>query len=120
MRILLVEDHADTREGLRRLLERAGHRVQAAGSCADALTTAERMELGRSDVIVGDVGLPDGDGLELMQAMKKRHACRAFALTGWDRPDDLDRYKAAGIDRAFIKPVDLTGLLGALESLAAA
>src|SRR3954471_4293043 len=110
MRILLVEDHHDTREGLRRMLERSGHHVKGAGTCADALILAAEMSIGRLDVIVSDVGLPDGDGVELMQTVMSRHACRAVALTGWGEDEDLKRYAAAGIDRSFVKPVDVAVL----------
>jgi CheY-like chemotaxis protein len=118
VRILLVDDHADMRDGLRRLLERRGHQVRAAQSCADARAVAAEMAAGGGlDVIVGDVGLPDGDGVELMRAIMQRHGCRAVALTGWGEPADLRRYAAAGIDRAFIKPVDLEAFFKGLETL---
>jgi two-component system NtrC family sensor kinase len=117
MRILVVDDHADTREGLRRMLERSGHHVKGAGTCADALATAAEMSAGRLDVVVSDVGLPDGDGVELMQTIMSRHACRAVALTGWGGADDLKRYAAAGIDRSFVKPVAVAELLAALDAL---
>jgi DNA-binding response OmpR family regulator len=116
-RILLVEDHVDTRVGLRRLLQQQGFHVQGAGSCADALVMAADMSAGRLDVIVSDVGLPDGDGVELMRTVMTRHACRAVAMTGWGAPEDLRRYADAGIDRSFVKPVDVTVLLAALEAL---
>jgi DNA-binding NtrC family response regulator len=121
LRILLVDDHADTRDGLRRLLERRGHHVRAAESCASARAVAAEMA-GDSglDVMVSDVGLPDGDGVALMQGIMRRHACRAVALTGWGDPADLRRYAAAGITRAFIKPVDLDALFKTLETLVGA
>ena len=118
-RVLLVEDHADTREGLRRLLQLHGFHVRTAGCCADALLVAAEMSAGRLDVVVGDVGLPDGDGVELMRTIMSRHACRAIALTGWGDDADLRRYRDAGIDRSFVKPVDLAVLLSALEALVA-
>ena len=117
MRILLVEDHTDTREGLRRMLERSGHHVKGAATCADALIMAAEMSVGRLDVVVSDVGLPDGDGVELMQTIMSRHACRAVALTGWGSPEDLQRYEAAGIDRWFIKPIEVDALVRALDAL---
>ena len=117
MRILLVDDHDDTREGLRRMLERSGHHVQGAANCADALVLAAEMSVGRLDVIVSDVGLPDGDGVELMRTVMSRHACRAVAVTGWGGKDDLSRYADAGIDRWFIKPIEVVELIQALEAL---
>jgi two-component system CheB/CheR fusion protein len=119
MRILLVDDHADTRDGLRRLLERRGHHVRGAGSCAAGLAVAAEMAAGGGlDVIVGDVGLPDGDGVELMQAVMRRYDCRAVALTGWGGPDDLRRYAAAGIARTLVKPINIESLFEALDALA--
>jgi DNA-binding response OmpR family regulator len=117
IRILVVDDHADTREGLRRMLQRSGHHAQGAGTCADALVAAAEMSVGRLDVVVSDIGLPDGDGVELMRTIMSRHACRAVALTGWGGVDDLKRYEEAGIDRSFIKPVAFSELLKALDAL---
>ena len=113
----MVDDHSDTRDGLRRVLERSGHHVQSAANCADALIMAAEMSVGRLDVVLCDVGLPDGDGVELMQTIMSRHACRAMAVTGWGAAEDLKRYAEAGIDRWFIKPLDVGELLKALEAL---
>jgi DNA-binding response OmpR family regulator len=117
MRILIVEDDRDTREGLRRLLERGGHHVKGAGTCADALIVAAEMAVGRLDVVVSDVGLPDGDGLELMRTIMSRHTCRGIAVTGWGGADDVKRYETAGIDRWFVKPIEVGDLVKALEAL---
>jgi two-component system CheB/CheR fusion protein len=76
------------------------------------------MAGGGLDVIVGDVGLPDGDGVELMQAVMRRYDCRAVALTGWGGPDDLRRYAAAGIARTLVKPINIESLFEALDALA--
>ena len=99
------------------MLERSGHHVQGAANCADALVLAAEMSVGRLDVIVSDVGLPDGDGVELMRTVMSRHACRAIAVTGWGGKDDLSQYADAGIDRWFIKPIEVVELIQALEAL---
>ncbi|HEY7119622.1 MAG TPA: response regulator [Tepidisphaeraceae bacterium] len=116
--LLLIDDHDDTREGLRRLLGHRGYQVLAAGTCAEALALAGRMSAGRLDVIISDVGLPDGDGVELMTLIKARHGCRSVALTGFGDQDDLRRYAQAGIDHCLVKPIDLSALMSALNAMA--
>jgi DNA-binding response OmpR family regulator len=116
--LLLVDDHDDTREGLRRLLVHRGYHVRVAGSCVDALSTAAEMDAGCLDVVIGDVGLPDGDGIEMMKVIKARHGCRSLALTGFGDQEDLRRYSEAGIDQCLVKPIDLSILLSALSAMA--
>ena len=83
MRILLVEDHAQTRLALRRLLEQRGHRVTQAGTLADArrLCDGDRP----FDLVLSDLDLPDGDGCELGD-VARRCGVRAVAVSGHD-PD---------------------------------
>jgi PAS domain S-box-containing protein len=102
LRILLVEDHNPTRLALERLLIRRGHRVAAAASLAEARTLARRNQY---DVLVSDIGLPDGTGYELM--IELRHACGivGLALTGYGTEGDIALAKDAGFLAHLTKPI---------------
>src|SRR4029077_13431313 len=87
LRILLVDDHDDTRRLLARLLLQRGHKVSTASSMHDALKLLED----RHDVLISDIGLPDGSGLELMQEARRRGHIRGIALSGFGMPEDMER-----------------------------
>ena len=116
LRILLVEDHADTSTALAFALEHEGYSVELATSVADALATAERNDI---DLLVSDLGLPDGSGLDLMRTLKARKPIRGIALTGYGRREDVADTRDAGFERHLTKPVDLPNLIAAIESLRA-
>jgi two-component system OmpR family response regulator len=115
IRVLVVEDHRDTLEALTRLLRGTFDTVSAAESCATARTVAASPD-GPPDVVVGDIGLPDGDGLDLLAELKARYHCAAIALSGFD---ESDRCTAAGVDRHLLKPVPLQVLRRAIEEVGA-
>jgi signal transduction histidine kinase/response regulator RpfG family c-di-GMP phosphodiesterase len=107
MRVLLVEDHEDTNRSLTQLLRRRGYHVQAAHSVESALEAAAHE---RFDVLVSDIGLPDGSGIELMQKLKGDHQIFGIALTGFGMEEDLRRSHDVGFTHHLIKPVDLNRL----------
>jgi CheY-like chemotaxis protein len=110
--ILLVEDHADTRKLLQRVLGGLGHRTVAVASCADA-RAVDNMPI---NLVLSDLGLPDGDGIELLRELKQRFGCRVAALTGYGDAVDLDRTRAAGVDWHLTKPITMQDLKGLLIS----
>jgi len=83
--ILVVEDHDDGREFLRRILQADGHRVDAVGTCADAREKLVSSAATPYDLMLTDVGLPDGSGWELVRHVR-RHAptVRVGVITGWE------------------------------------
>jgi signal transduction histidine kinase/DNA-binding response OmpR family regulator len=107
MRVLLVDDHEDTNRSLTQLLRRRGYHVQPAHSVQSALEAAARE---RFDVLVSDIGLPDGSGIDLMQKLKNDHPIFGIALTGFGMEDDLRRSHDVGFTHHLIKPVDLNRL----------
>lgn len=107
MRVLLVDDHEDTNRSLTQLLRRRGYHVQAANSVRSALEAAANE---RFDVLVSDIGLPDGSGIELMQRLKNDHPIFGIALTGFGMEDDFRRSHDGGFNHHLIKPVDLNRL----------
>jgi two-component system CheB/CheR fusion protein len=115
LRILLVEDHADTAEAMADLLDLIGHRVTVAGSVAAALAAAESAKSeGGFDLVVSDLGLPDGSGLDLMPELVRRHHLRGIALSGYGMEEDVRKSLAAGFARHLTKPVTLQTLKTAL------
>lgn len=112
LRILVVEDHADTARILRNLLRDCGHEVAIAGSLASA-----RSELaGRAfDLLISDLGLPDGNGLDLMREIRSGFGVPGIALSGYGMAEDIARSREAGFRDHIIKPVNLSALEAAIE-----
>jgi signal transduction histidine kinase/ActR/RegA family two-component response regulator len=93
-RILVVEDHDDGREFLRRILQGDGHDVVAVASCAEAREALQTSQAAPFDLMLTDVGLPDGNGWELVKHAKAEHpAIRVGVITGWEPsvgPEEAD------------------------------
>ena len=112
MRVLLVEDHEDTNRSLTSLLRRRGYDVQAARTVQSALQLADHE---RFDVLVSDIGLPDGSGIELMKAINSKNPIFGIALTGFGMEEDVRRSHDVGFRHHLIKPVDLDRLDSLLQ-----
>jgi PAS domain S-box-containing protein len=123
LRVLLVEDHPDTARQLTRLLERAGHEVSWAGSIREAreLITArwQSSDGRRFNILISDLGLPDGSGHDLMRDLARQHPIPGIALSGYGMKDDILDSMAAGFSRHITKPVDWQELKQAIQNLAA-
>jgi CheY-like chemotaxis protein len=115
--ILLVEDHEDTARVMRRILESAGYKVAHAGGVADARALASATTF---DILISDVGLPDGTGLELMQELRQTRGLSGIALSGFGTEEDLAASKAAGFAEHLTKPIDWERLRDAIARLLAA
>ena len=115
LRILLVEDHQDTRHTLSRLLTHFGHDVLVASSKQSAL---ELLGAGEIDVLLCDVGLPDGSGYEVVSQARRKQPIKAIAITGFGTEEDFRRSKEAGFDSHLVKPVDLHELQTVLDQVA--
>ncbi len=104
-RVLLVEDHDDSRAGLRNLLELNGHQVAEATDGGQALTTSLTF---RPEVALIDIGLPGMDGYELARQIRATADGRQVllvALTGYGQPEDRERARQAGFDAHLLKPI---------------
>lgn len=110
-RLLLVEDHAATRTVLATLLTARNYEVRQAESVAEAREIAESEPI---DFVVSDLGLPDGDGYELMRILHERHGLEGIALSGYGMKEDVRRSEAAGFLMHIVKPVDVRTLERAL------
>jgi DNA-binding response OmpR family regulator len=112
VKILLVEDHEDSRSTLEALLSRCGHAVATASRAADATAFLGK---GRLDVLICDLGLPDGDGLDVVVVAKQFNPdIKAIALTARDSDDDYKVGFELGFDHYLTKPVDFAELRGLL------
>lgn len=112
--ILLVEDHAATRVALAALLQRRDYRVVSAGSVAEAQVLAATEPI---DIVISDIGLPDGTGFDLMAELRSRYGFRGIALTGYGMENDLIRSRESGFVAHLTKPVRMQSLDEALERL---
>ena len=101
--ILLVEDHEDTARALRRMLENAGYQVGYASTLASARDLAAKR---RFQLVISDLGLPDGSGLDLMNQLRHSGQVNGIALSGFGADCDVAAAKAAGFAEHFTKPVD--------------
>jgi PAS domain S-box-containing protein len=117
LKILLVEDHADTAEAMADLLSLNGHQVSTAGSVAEALTLAAGAD-GAFDFVISDLGLPDGSGLDLMRELSARHGLRGIALSGYGMEEDVRQSLEAGFLKHLTKPVNLPVLQATLREVA--
>jgi PAS domain S-box-containing protein len=113
--ILLVEDHAPTLRILSRLLTQLGHRVTGVSTAAAATSAASQD---RYDMLICDLGLPDGSGLDVMRRLRDRYAGRAVALTGYGMDSDVAASLQAGFSVHLTKPVDLQRLQSTIADLA--
>src|ERR671924_296741 len=95
LRILLVEDHHETRETLSNLLTYLGHDVSAARSQRDA---QEILRAKSFDVLLSDLALPDGSGYEVMAQARHTQTLTGVALTGFCSDEDIALGKQAGFD----------------------
>jgi PAS domain S-box-containing protein len=107
LKILVVEDHGDTRQTLARLLSHFGHQIAVADSVESALKTFRSQQF---DAIVSDIGLPDGSGYDIIKQAKRCYPIKAIALTGFGMDKDVRKSKAAGFDFHLTKPVDFAEL----------
>jgi hypothetical protein len=110
-RVLVVEDDVDVAEAMAMVLELRGHHVTLAHSVAEALTRAHAA----FDVLVSDIGLPDGTGLELMTALRQRGEVRGIAISGFGTHEDVQASVARGFERHLTKPVHLDELIDVIE-----
>ncbi len=120
LRVLVVEDSADTREVLQLVLEDAGATVRTAGSVAEALAVLDQQ---LPDVLVSDLAMPEQDGYDLLRALRRRDPAQggqlpALALSAFASPDDQTRALAAGFQAHLGKPLRVDALLHAIAALA--
>jgi len=112
VRVLLVEDHEPTRTALTQLLMRRSYKVVTASSIAEARTLAAAQSF---NLVVSDIGLPDGNGYDLMAELQKNGSVKGIALTGYGMEQDVARSRDAGFVTHLTKPVSIQSLESALN-----
>ena len=110
--ILCVEDHPDTARLLGQLLRNRGHEVRVVTSAAAAQAAFAEQ---RFDLVLSDLGLPDGHGCDLMRGfLEQRPALIGIALTGYGADEDVRACREAGFSEHLTKPIDFRELEGAI------
>jgi CheY-like chemotaxis protein len=117
LRLLVIEDDEPTMMVLVRLLRRYGHEVFSAESVERALAVAATHSF---DLVISDLGLPDGNGIDLMRQLAKKYGLRGIALSGYGMPEDRAETKQAGFLAHLVKPINFDQLQSALQVFAPA
>jgi signal transduction histidine kinase len=112
LHILLVDDHPDTCAALERLLKLRGHSVAAANSMREAMEVAAAG--GAFDLLISDVGLPDGNGMDLIRYLRTQRPIRGIAISGFGMDADISKSLEAGFSEHLVKPVKLEKLEAAI------
>jgi len=115
LNLLLVEDDLMTSRIMARLLRQVGHTVTTANTLEGALRVASPD----FDLVVSDIGLPDGSGLDLMRRINEAHGLCGIALTGFGADEDIERSRQAGFVTHLTKPIDFRRLEEAIQQFAA-
>ena len=111
-RVLLVEDHIDTLRAARALLSELACEVVVASSVREALAAARAQSF---DLVLSDLGLPDGNGLELMTHLRERYGLSGIAVTGYGMEEDIRRSLSAGFVDHLVKPITFARLESAID-----
>jgi CheY-like chemotaxis protein len=112
--VLVVDDHDDTLRSMRMLLTRLGYEVLAAENMTEALRIAREQHF---DILLSDIGLPDGSGLELLRQIRAIRNVPALALSGFGMDEDIERSHEAGFADHLTKPVSIDRLQAAIAEL---
>ena len=115
LRVFVVENHADTREFLTVMLQGLGHHVTVADTMSKAL---RYVPIADPDVLISDIGLPDGNGWELLSRLELARPVFAIAMSGFGMASDQKRSKDAGFRHHLVKPMGLEQLEGILKEAA--
>ena len=113
LKVLVVDYHHDSVNLTARILSGVGYVIRTAECCADALDIA-RAE--RIDVLISDIGLPDGDGCGLLATINAIYPVRAVAFTGYATASEWERYERAGFSALLLKPSEIDRIVDAVAS----
>jgi len=112
LKILLVDDHHDTCAALEKLLARRGHLVAVSHDVRSAVAAAVRNKF---DLLISDIALPDGTGMDLMMQLRAIANVPGIAISGFGNNGDIERSLQAGFSEHLIKPIKLDNLEAAIE-----
>jgi CheY-like chemotaxis protein len=112
LNVLLVEDNKDTRQYLMLVLEQLNHKVVPVDRVSAAMAAASETSF---DLLISDIELPDGTGLELMYGLGGGRSLPGIAMSGFGSEEDLQNSARAGFSEHLTKPVDLDRLESAIR-----
>jgi DNA-binding response OmpR family regulator len=112
LRVFLVENHEDTVRYMQLYLEQLSHQVCIA---ADMATALREVPNANCDVLISDIGLPDGDGWQLMERLGESRPKFAIAMSGYGTGNDQRRSREAGYNHHLVKPFTPDALLALLR-----
>ncbi len=115
LKILMVEDHIDTSRALQRLLSGLGYEVWSASTVESAIEEAKARPF---DLLISDIGLPDGSGLDLIRRLLAERPIKGIALSGYGMEEDILRSKEAGFEEHLTKPINLQKLEATIQRVA--
>ena len=115
-KILLVDDHRDTCVALEKLLIRRGHLVAATHDVRSAMEATARNKF---DLLISDIALPDGTGMDLMMQVRAISNIPGIAMSGFGNNGDIERSLQAGFSEHLVKPIRLDDLEAAIERVIA-
>jgi CheY-like chemotaxis protein len=110
----MVEDHEHTSLVMSRLLRRSGHEVLTATTVQTALDVLRSTKI---DLLVSDLGLPDGNGFQVMRELAKRSEAKGIAVSGYGMDEDVAQSSAAGFSAHLTKPISPEQLQRAIEEV---
>jgi DNA-binding response OmpR family regulator len=110
--VFLVENHEDTVKYIQLYLEQLSYKVSIA---ADMATALREIPKSRCDVLISDIGLPDGDGWQLMEKLGDQRPRFAIAMSGYGTDNDQRRSRAVGYDYHLVKPFAPDALMALLR-----
>ena len=113
-KILIVEDHADTSLALQFILRREGYEVLAAETATTGLAMALENEI---DLLISDIGLPDGTGWAMMQSIREQKPLKGIALSGFGAEDDKRKSREVGFYEHLTKPYNIAALKKTVNGL---
>jgi CheY-like chemotaxis protein len=116
LRLLVVDDHEATSSVMARLLSARGYTVSVASSVKTALAVLDETPV---DVLISDLGLPDGTGCELLEKVRERQHIPGIALSGYGTSADIQLSRKAGFRAHLTKPIDIDELDHQIQALRA-
>jgi PAS domain S-box-containing protein len=112
LQVLLIEDHDATLFLMTKLLENIGCEVKAASTAKEAMKLAATHMI---DLVISDLGLPDGNGHAVMRELKARYSLKGIAISGFGMDEDIRKSLDAGFVKHLVKPIDMDQLKMAIQ-----